>query len=387
MKNSTCYSVFSTLITYAFLTCNSLVFAQENSPRDAVAFKTNMSVDEEMVLYFASDELGFEEIKAEDLDIRGLKDFESIPYRGGFKAKVMDQNVTISVKNDKRLKFAEIIFGLVTSLDLSCCPELVYLDCQVNQLESLDLSKTSKLRTLVCNRNKLKSLDMKNLSALEVLDCGTNDLSSLELPVGKSLTSLFCMENKLTSLDLTKCEGLTKLSCPLNKIEKIFIRKGAPFESIFFESNAMSAQSTHELIDNLGEGMGNNASLVVINTLDENEKNVCYEDDVKVALGKNYKVYDKYNEENGLGLEYKGSPNAIADITIPSIALYPNPATEYVIVETLPYSRVLLFDAQGALLRQAAAGGTGKVRLDVADIARGSYIVKTVQGCIPVIVK
>lgn len=387
MKNLTCYSVFSTLITYVFLTCNSLVLAQENSPKDAVAFKTNMSVDEEMVLYFASDELGFEQIKIEDLEIKGLKDPEPLPYDGGFKAKVMDQNITITVKNDKRLKFAEIIFGLIASLDLSCCPELVYLDCQVNQLESLDLSKTPKLRTLVCNRNKLKSLDMKNLSALETIDCGTNDLSSLELPVGKTLTSLFCMENKLTSLDLTKCEGLTKLSCPLNKIEKIVIRKGAPFESIFFQSNAMSAQSTHELIDNLGKGIGNKASLVVINTLDQNEKNVCYEDDVKVALGKNYKVYDKYNETDGLGLEYKGSPNAVADIAAPSVALYPNPATEYVIVETLPCSKVLLFDAQGTLLVQTASDDAGKARLDVADIARGSYIVKTVQGCIPVIVK
>ncbi|MDY6147916.1 MAG: T9SS type A sorting domain-containing protein [Porphyromonas sp.] len=387
MKNLTYYSVFSTLIAYVFLTCNSLVFAQENSPKDAISFKTNMPIGEEMVLYFASDEFGLQEIERTNLEITGLDDFEAISTGGGFKAKITNQNITITVKNGERLRHVETTFGRISSLNLSCCPELVALDCQVNQLESLDLSRTPKLKVLVCNRNKLKNLDVKNLRDLKALDCGTNNLSSLELPAGKALISLFCMENKLTSLDLTKCEGLTKLSCPLNKIEKIVIRKGAPFESIFFQSNAMSAQSTHELIDNLGKGMKSNAPLIVINTLDQNEKNVCYEDDVKVALDKNYKVYDNYNEADGLGLEYKGSPNAIVDITTPSVALYPNPATEYVIVEALPYSRVLLLDAQGILLIQTATDDSGKARLDVSDIPQGGYIVKTVQGSTPVIVK
>lgn len=393
MKIFTFSQKFFALIACVLLACNSSAFAQENPQKDAISLKTILPIGEEMIMYFASDEFGLEEIEVNDLEITGLDQIETIPHRGGFRAHITSPDITVSVKNEKRMRHIETIFGRITSLDLSRCPELVYLDCQVNQLESLDLSKTPKLKVLVCNRNKLKSLELKNHSELKTLDCGTNELTTLELPAGKTLISLFCMENKLTSLDLTKCEGLTKLSCPLNKIEKIAIRKGAPFEFVFFYSNAMSAQSTHELIGNLGDGIGNNpdnpnpAPLIVINTLDENEKNVCYEEDVRIALAKNYKVYDNYNENDGFGLEYKGSPSAVADITAPSIALYPNPATEYVIVETLPYTRVLLLDTQGALLIRTATDDAGKARLDVSGIAQGTYIVKTAQGSTQVIVK
>ncbi|MDY6121513.1 MAG: T9SS type A sorting domain-containing protein [Porphyromonas sp.] len=393
MKIFTFSQKFFALIACVLLVCNSSAFAQENPQKDAISLKTILPIGEEMIMYFASDEFGLEEIEVNDLEITGLDQIETIPTGGGFRAHITSPDITVSVKNEKRMRHIETTFGRITSLDLSRCPELVSLDCQVNQLESLDLSKTPKLKVLVCNRNKLKSLELKNHSELKSLDCGTNELTTLELPAGKTLISLFCMENKLTSLDLTKCEGLTKLSCPLNKIEKIAIRKGAPFESVFFYSNAMSAQSTHELIGNLGDGIGNNpdnpnpAPLIVINTLDENEKNVCYEEDVRIALAKNYKVYDNYNENDGFGLEYKGSPSAVADITAPSIALYPNPATEYVIVETLPYTRVLLLDAQGALLIRTATDDAGKARLDVSGIAQGTYIVKTAQGSTQVIVK
>lgn len=367
------------------LACNSSAFAQENPQKDAISLKTVMPIGEEMIMYFASDEFGLEEIEPNNLEITGLNSIEAIYPGGGFRAHITSQDITISVKNSKRMRHIETTFGRITSLDLSRCPELVSLDCQVNQLENLDLSKTPKLKVLNCNRNKLTNLDLKGLSELKTLDCGTNQLTALDLPAGKTLTSLFCMENKLTSLDLTKCEGLTKLSCPLNKIESITIRKGACL-SVFFYSNAMSTHNTHELIDNLGDGIGNPVPLIVINTLDQNEKNVCCEDDVKIALAKNYKVYDKYDEKDGYGLEYKGSPSAVADVVTPSISLYPNPATEYIVVETHPYTRVLLLDTQGALLVRTATDDAGKARLDVSGMAQGTYIVKTTQGSTQVII-
>lgn len=392
MRKSTILFVFFTLIVSAFGGGNSMAFGQESSSKDAVSFKTAMPKGEEMILYFASDESGYEEIQKENLEVVGLVDLERIVVSGGFKGKVADENISVTVKNDARLRHVETNYGRITSLDLSKCPELVSLDCQVNQLEVLDLSKTPKLKTLNCNRNKLTSLDLSGLSSLEVLDCGTNQLASLEVPEESVLKSLYCMENKLTSLDLTKCKNLSKLSCLRNQLEKISICKDTSFKSISFYSNAMSAQSTHELLESLGKAKStdpnNPSTLVVINTLDQNEKNVCSAEDVKVAIGKGYKVYDNYGETNGLGIEYSGtSSNSIEDVIAPSIALYPNPATDYVIVETLSGSRVMLLDIQGALLAESVANDSGVVRFDVSHMARGNYIVKTNEGSAQIIVK
>lgn len=137
----------------------------------------------------------------------------------------------------------------------------------------------------------------------------------------------------------------------------------------------------HEFISRLAP-LEKTGVLVVINTLDEKEKNACYKADVAVAKQKKFKVFDKYNEQDGFGIEYAGSndPSATAAVEAPTTTLYPNPASEYVLVETTPFARVLLLNAQGLLLDETSANHAGQARFSLSSYAPGVYVIQTEKG-------
>ena len=54
----------------------------------------------------------------------------------------------------------------LSSLDVSCCPDLIYLFCAGNKLTTLDLSKNTALVTLNCSHNLLTALDLSKNTML-----------------------------------------------------------------------------------------------------------------------------------------------------------------------------------------------------------------------------
>ena len=101
----------------------------------------------------------------------------------------------------------------ITSLDVSKCTGLTYLNCDCNLLTSLDISKNTALIDLSCHGNDLTSLDISKCLVLNNLICYENDLTSLDASKCIALTELDCKGNRLTSLNVSGCTALTYLSC------------------------------------------------------------------------------------------------------------------------------------------------------------------------------
>lgn len=86
-----------------------------------------------------------------------------------------------------------------TSINLSECGSISYLDCGYNNLSSggLDLSACTGLTKLYCNGCGLSAIDLSQLTELQTLSCSFNDLIALNLEANTKLKNISCVYNYL----------------------------------------------------------------------------------------------------------------------------------------------------------------------------------------------
>ena len=78
------------------------------------------------------------------------------------------------------------------------------LECQKNQLTSLDVSHCTGLWFLNCSSNLLTGLNVSNNLDLWEINCADNQLTHLNLSNNTALLELKCQGNQLSSLDISK---------------------------------------------------------------------------------------------------------------------------------------------------------------------------------------
>ena len=111
--------------------------------------------------------------------------------------------IELNLNGCSALKSLEIE-GDLTSLDISDCTALTYLNCYDNQLTSLDVTQNTALTELDCGGNELTSLDVAKNTALTSLNCGYNQLTSLDITKNTALTELNCAGNQFTAAEMNK---------------------------------------------------------------------------------------------------------------------------------------------------------------------------------------
>jgi len=79
------------------------------------------------------------------------------------------------------IKGLNCYYNNLTSLNVSGCTALIWLDCNITNLTSLDVSKNTKLTYLICSSNNLTSLDVSKNTKLTELYCHENNLTSAAL--------------------------------------------------------------------------------------------------------------------------------------------------------------------------------------------------------------
>lgn len=111
----------------------------------------------------------------------------------------------------------------MTSLDLSGCSNLRWVDCGENKLTSLTISENNaKLSTLSCAYNPLQTLDVSNAINLNSLNCSHSHLSSLILPNTSTLSILHAEWSHLEQLVLPESVNLAKVylnTCQLKTLD------------------------------------------------------------------------------------------------------------------------------------------------------------------------
>ena len=129
----------------------------------------------------------------------------------------------------------------LSSLDLSDCTSLNYLDISGTDIAQINLSNNPAITELDCSDcTSLSSLDVSNLKSLTKLNCSyCKNITSLNLPSGNMLSSLKCNSNQLTSLDLSNCPALTNLSCSDNQVTLLDLSNNRNLEQVYISRNPL----------------------------------------------------------------------------------------------------------------------------------------------------
>lgn len=135
----------------------------------------------------------------------------------------LNQISSLDITNCINLKELSCQSNQLVNLDVSSCPELISIHCSVNKISSLDVTKCTKLKKLYCQDNQMASLDVSGSMELEFIMCYTNQISSLDIDYCPKLNTVYCSENQITKLTPKGCTELAILSISENQISTLDI--------------------------------------------------------------------------------------------------------------------------------------------------------------------
>lgn len=236
---------------------------------------------------------------------------------------------TLCVAQLKELKKLSCYANQLESIDLTDTPNLESLFCSNNAISQIDIGQHTKLKELSCSSNKITSLTLSQFPALETLKCYKNAIERLDLARCRSLSKLWCSENKLSLLDISNNKELRVVWCYDNSIEKIIFGTHPKLQWLCCENNRLSSLDAASLsnlellkiycnnirgksMDNIMELLpakgAKNGDLMVVDTRNKNERNICTAKQVAVAKQKGWNVLNYANGENDhQGIDYHGA--------------------------------------------------------------------------------
>ena len=319
----------------------------------------------------------------------------------------------------------------LTSVNLSGCQSLKEFSWTGGKLTSLNVSGCTALTTLICDHNQLTSLDVSGCSALTRLYCFNNQLTSLDVSSCTALTKLYCFDNQLTSLDVSKNTALTEFECSDNQIKgeemtrlvnslpdrtgkkagkftvvqepalegniclksDVAIAKGKNWNTLKYKSDTdeyvayEGAEDAHPLKVTLtkeGEGtltatgaadltaVPYGTELTIVATPAAGYKLTALTANGTDILATKKVVIKSATEVKATFVDHTGVETTVTQ----QVKLYPNPATDYVIVEGVaPASEVTLHSMTGERLYAGLTDSRGVLQIDLTPYADGVYLV------------
>ena len=128
----------------------------------------------------------------------------------------------------------------LTTLDVSACTALYWLDCANNTLTTLDVSACTALTVLQCYNNTLTTLGVSNNTVLSILNCTNNTLTTLDVSTNTALSGLVCVNNKLNVLDVSINTALTVLDCSNNTLTTLDVSKNTALKELDCRNNILT---------------------------------------------------------------------------------------------------------------------------------------------------
>jgi hypothetical protein len=299
---------------------------------------------------------------------------------------------SLDLSNNPVLEVLDVENNSFVNLDVSTNMNLRKLYCFNNPLESLDVSKNLRLKELYCQMIPIDTLDVSKNDSLEILACG-NSLTGLILPDTSALTDLICwgnlleivdvsgcpylevfkpFDNNLTSLDVSNNPLLKILDCFQNQLTELDVSNNPELNMIWCKDNQLTTldlsnnnkigsvplQWVHLNLDNMPsltevcvwDGFPGDAEISI-----DGSPNICWD---SIAC-------------DGVCT----SPNGIDGFDHSGCIIYPNPATDFLTIETSSFGphSIQLHSLNGKELY--AATYTGNLhQVDLSYFKRGVYI-------------
>ncbi len=164
-------------------------------------------------------------IIVENKEIKSMKGIEYFTGLEELRLKSNKQLTELDVSHNKELRYLDLAYVPIKSLDVTQNKELIKLYVSFNNtLETLDVSQNTKLENLFCygessedpevlRKGKLAKLDVSHNTALKKLICRYNKLTTLDVTHNRNLENLDCSGNPITELDVSQNKALRHLEC------------------------------------------------------------------------------------------------------------------------------------------------------------------------------
>ena len=155
---------------------------------------------------------------------------------------------SIEVSKNIALTHLNVSYNELTSIEVSNNTALRWLEAYDNQLTSLDVSRNTALTRLDANVNQLTELDVSKNTALKNLGVEHNQLTNLDVSNNTALRSLDVHNNQLTNIDVSKNTALTYLDVPNNQLTNIDVSKNAALKQLYVSNNQLTSLNLSETI-------------------------------------------------------------------------------------------------------------------------------------------
>ena len=273
-------------------------------------------------------------------------------------------------QSPKLVKFYAL-HNTMTSVNVKGCTDLTFINCAGSELSEIDLSDCKQLETVWLPGNKMISIDLTGLTNLQELSLERNLLTEIHgLSDCTKLTELNVAENELMTLSLNGLSSLNKLDCRDNKLSALDLSSCTALTEAFCYKNAIKEPAMKQLFESLPtRSASERGELYAIDSSEQSEENEVNDADVKIATDKSWLVYDYKNYDNS-------GKNPLANAPVVSADHYRLMITgDYIeITQTTPHAVVELYALDGTLLQSARADQNGELRLSIAELPTGSYL-------------
>ncbi|BDS10554.1 T9SS type A sorting domain-containing protein [Aureispira anguillae] len=232
---------------------------------------------------------------------------------------------------------------------------------EVNSRNITDLTGIEAFVNIIrlsCNQNQLSNLDVSQNTALTKLYCLYNQLTSLDVSQNTALTALNCTSNQLTSLDVSQNTALQMLVVPNNNLSSLDVSQNTTLTDLFCLNNLLSS---------LNVANGNNSNISIMNSVN-NTNLTCIQHD----NGFDPTTNSSWTKDVTANWNTSCNTLDIEDIEFAkSISLYPNPASNIVMIEMDNLQSVKVVDMQGKEVLKSTNN-----KIDVSALKTGMYFVK-----------
>ncbi len=147
----------------------------------------------------------------------------------------------LDVSNHKQLNYLSAYHNDLTEINVSGCYNLVNLELEGNQLTTLSVRGLSKLQNLDANNNQLTSITFYNNGALKYLDVSYNKLTQISYTFPRLIETIYVNDNQLTSLDVTNCVWLTNLNVQNNQLTELDLTQNRQLKWLQVSKNRLTS--------------------------------------------------------------------------------------------------------------------------------------------------
>lgn len=201
-------------------------------------------------------------------------------------------------------------------------------------------------------------------------NCERNQITSLTLSNMSSLTLLGCQHNKLTTIDLSGAPNIRNLSASNNRLETIDLSHTQNVENVYCQMNRINGENMTNLVNSLPHGI--NGRLYAITTSNTAEQNALTANDIAIANSKGWGVY--YRNSGADNGPYTNTELAY----ITKLSVYPKTTTDMITLQVptnLIGTQVSIISTDGRMVHNATLTAE-KTAISLSHITNGIYWVK-----------